>query len=284
MDNRLLINLIPGDTFLHKLTGKTKVRTFLILLVYIIMSFDLRLILPLFILSIIGLVSVKPNWKVIRYFIIIIGAMNVLNIVLFWLADPAIGSMWCGGTTTVLFRVTERLYLSAETLWYLCVRFIKMMTSFTVSMVFILSITPSELAAGLYSIKVPYKICTIFSLAFRYIPDIGRDFQNIKVSLQTRGVELDPRKTSLGKRLKQNILILVPLITSSFDRVGNISNAMDLRGYGRAKTRTYYSEHEELKADKVFKVLQIILILFCVYWIITQNIMAETLNMWYPFS
>lgn len=284
MDNRLLINLIPGDTFLHKLTGKTKVRTFLILLVYIIMSFDLRLILPLFILSIIGLVSVKPNWKVIRYFIIIIGAMNVLNIVLFWLADPAIGSMWCGGTTTVLFRVTERLYLSAETLWYLCVRFIKMMTSFMVSLVFILSITPSELAAGLYSIKVPYKICTIFSLAFRYIPDIGRDFQNIKVSLQTRGVELDPRKTSLGKRLKQNILILVPLITSSFDRVGNISNAMDLRGYGRGKTRTYYSEHEELKADKVFKVLQIILILFCVYWIITQNIMAETLNLWYPFS
>ena len=167
------------------------------------MSFDLRLILPLFILSIIGLVSVKPNWKVIRYFIIIIGAMNLLNIILFWLADPYIGTMWCGGTTTVLFRLTERLFLSAETLWYLCVRFIKMMTSFTVSMVFILSITPSELAAGLYSIKVPYKICTIFSLAFRYIPDIGRDFQNIKVSLQTRGVELDPRKTSLGKRLSR---------------------------------------------------------------------------------
>ena len=284
MDNKLLINLIPGDTFLHKLTGKTKVRAFLILMVYIIMSFDLRLIMPLFILSIIGLVSLKPNWKIIKYFFIIIGAMNLLNIVLFWLADPNIGTMWCGGKTTVLFRLTERLFLSAETLWYLCVRFIKMITCFMVSLVFILSITPSELAAGLYSIKVPYKICTIFSIAFRYIPDIGRDFQNIKVSLQTRGVELDPKKTSLGKRLKQNILILVPLITTSFDRVGNISNAMDLRGYGRGKTRTYYSEHEDRKADKVFAVLNIILILFCVYWIVTHNIMAETLNLWYPFS
>jgi len=284
MDNKLLINLIPGDTFLHRLTGKTKVRTFLILMVYIIMSFDLRLIMPLLILSIIGLVSLKPNWKIIKYFIIIIGAMNLLNIVLFWLADPNIGTMWCGGRTTVLFRLTERLFLSAETLWYLCVRFIKMMTCFMVSLVFILSITPSELAAGLYSIKVPYKICTIFSIAFRYIPDIGRDFQNIKVSLQTRGVELDPKKTSIGKRLKQNILILVPLITTSFDRVGNISNAMDLRGYGRGKTRTYYSEHEELKADKVFKVFYIILLLFCVYWIITQNIMSQNLSMWYPFA
>ena len=52
-----LLNLIPGDTYLHKLTGKTKVRAFVILLVYIIMSFDLRLILPLFIVGIIGLVS-----------------------------------------------------------------------------------------------------------------------------------------------------------------------------------------------------------------------------------
>jgi len=284
MDNKLLINLIPGETFLHRLTGKTKVRTFLILMVYIIMSFDLRLILPLCILSIIGLISLKPQWKIIKFFFIIIGLMNLLNIVLFWLADPTIGSMWCGGRTTVLFSVTERLYLSAETLWYLIVRFIKMMTSFMVSLVFILAITPSELAAGLYSIKVPYKICTIFSIAFRYIPDIGRDFQNIKISLQTRGVELDPKKSSIGKRLKQNMLILIPLITTSFDRVGNISNAMDLRGYGRGKTRTYYSEHDELKADKIFKVINIILILFCLYWIITQNIMPDGLSMWYPFA
>ncbi|HOK43429.1 MAG TPA: energy-coupling factor transporter transmembrane component T, partial [Thermoclostridium caenicola] len=185
MENKLLINLIPGDTFLHRLTGKTKVRTFIVLLIYLIMSFDLRLILPLFILGIIGLKSLKPAWKTLKYFFIIIVAVNLLNIVLFWLADPDIGAYWCGGGNTVLFKLTDRFYLTAETFWYLMVRFIKMITSFMVSVVFILSITPSELAAGLYSIKVPYKICTIFSLAFRYIPDIGRDFQNIKVSLQT---------------------------------------------------------------------------------------------------
>ncbi|HOP72184.1 MAG TPA: energy-coupling factor transporter transmembrane component T [Thermoclostridium caenicola] len=284
MENKLLINLIPGDTFLHRLTGKTKVRTFIVLLIYLIMSFDLRLILPLFILGIIGLKSLKPAWKTLKYFFIIIVAVNLLNIVLFWLADPDIGAYWCGGDNTVLFKLTDRFYLTAETFWYLMVRFIKMITSFMVSVVFILSITPSELAAGLYSIKVPYKICTIFSLAFRYIPDIGRDFQNIKVSLQTRGVELDPKKASLKDRLKQNVLILIPLIISSFDRVANISNAMDLRGYGRGKTRTYYSEHEELKADKAFKVIYVALLLFCAYWIITHNTMPQDFRMWYPFA
>ncbi len=282
MKNQLL-NLIPGHTFLHKLTGKTKVRSFVILLVYLIMSFDIRLILPLFIAGIIGLASLKPNWRTLKYFFIIILVMNSINIVLFWMVDPSIGAYWCGGRDTVLIALSGRYFISAETVWYLSIRFIKMITSFVISVVFILSITPSEMAAGLYSIKVPYKICTIFSIAFRYIPDIGRDFENIKVSMQVRGVELDPKKATLMSRLKQNVLILVPLIISSFERVGNISNAMDLRGYGKGKTRTYYSEHEEQKADKVFKVIYTGLLLFCLYWIASRIILPPPSKMWYPF-
>lgn len=284
MNNQLLINLIPGDTWLHKLTGKTKVRTFIVLLVYIIMSFDIRLLLPLFILSFTGLISLKPKWKTLKYFFIIAIIMNSINIILYWMVKPQCGSDWCGGSNTVLLQFTERYFVSAETIWYLSIRFFKMITSLVVSLTFILSITPSELAAGLYSVKVPYKIGTIFSIAFRYIPDIGRDYENIKVSLQVRGIELDPKKASVFTRLKQNVLILVPLIITSFDRVGNIANAMDLRGYGKGKTRTYYSEREEEKADRLMKVIYGLLLIFCIYWIITQNIMPQPAKMWYPFS
>lgn len=283
MSNQLLINLIPGDTFLHKLTGKTKVRTFIVLLIYIIMSFDIRLLLPLFVISTFGLISLHPKWKTLKYFFIIAFIMNSINIVLFWLVNPNCGALWCGGGSTVLVQFTPRYFISTESIWYLAIRFFKMMTSLVVSMTFILSITPSEMAAGLYSIKVPYKICTIFSIAFRYIPDIGRDFDNIKVSMQVRGIELDPKKASLATRIKHYILILVPLIITSFDRVGNIANAMDLRGYGRGKIRTYYSEREEEKPDRVIKVIYLLLVLFCIYWIITQNIMPQPTKMWYPF-
>lgn len=283
MNNQLLINLIPGDTFLHKLTGKTKVRSFIILLIYIIMSFDIRLLLPLCIASLMGLISLKPKWKTLKYFFIIAAIMNSINIFLYWAVNPDCGMYWCGGSNTILARFTDYYYISAETIWYLGIRFFKMMTSLIVSMTFILSITPSELAAGLYSIKVPYKICTVFSIAFRYIPDIGRDFENIKISMQVRGVELDPKKATVMARLKQNVLILVPLIITSFDRVGNIANAMDLRGYGKGKTRTYYSEREEGKTDKLCKVIYSMLLLFCIYWIITQNLMPQPMKMWYPF-
>ncbi len=284
MNNQMLINLIPGDTFLHRLTGKTKVRLFLILLVFIIMSFDLRLLLPLGILSLLGLISLKPRWRTLRYFFIIAAVMNLINVFLYYFVNPDIGALWCNGGRTVLYRFNDRYFLSAQTVWYLSVRFLKMMVSFLVSMTFILSITPSELAAGLYSVKVPYKVCTVFSIAFRYIPDILRDYENIKISMQVRGIELDPKKARLMVRLKQNVLILIPLIITSFDRVGNIANAMDLRGYGKGKSRTYYSEHEERKSDHIFKVIYSALLIFCIYWIITRNLMPQPMKMWYPFG
>lgn len=284
MNNRMIINLLPGDTFLHKLSGTTKVRLFVLLLVYLIMSFDLRLIAPLFILSIMGLFSIKPNWRLVKPFLIIVFIMNLINIILFWVADPAVSEHWLGPGRTILFNATPRLFVSVETLWYLGVRFLKMYTSFLVSLVFVLSIVPSQIASGLYSLGVPYKICTVFSLAFRYIPDIGRDYENIKISLQARGIEMDNRKVPLMKRLKQSVLILVPLIITSFDRIGNISNAMDLRGFGRLRKRSYYCEPEPAKADKVFFWIILALAAFCLYWIVFIKIIPEGRSLWFPIN
>ena len=101
--------------------------------------------------------------------------------------------------------------------------------------------------------------------------------------MQCRGVELDAKRASLMTRLKQTVLILVPLIISSFDRIGNIANAMDLRGFGKKKKRTYYSEHEPTKADKGFKVAYTIVAIFCVVYIVCKIIWPPEMTVWYPF-
>ena len=170
-----------------------------------------------------------------------------------------------------------------ESLWYFMVRLVKFLGSFLLSLTFIQCITPSELAAGLHSIKIPYKVCTIVSLAFRYIPDITRDFTNIKISMQTRGLELDSKRVSLFKRLKQYVLILIPLVVTSFDRVGNIANAMDLRGFGKKKDRTYYSEHEDTKGDKYLNILVILFSLCLIYLIVLKFIYKPTYEVWAPW-
>ena len=279
--NNFIINLIPGETFLHKLSGTTKVRLFLILIVFLIATFDLRLILPIFILSIIGLISLKPNWKQLRYIFVVVLLMNLFNIFLFYIADPHLAMKYIG-QETLCFQFSDYFIVTYETVWFLSVRLLKMLASFLVSLVFILAITPSELAAGLYSCGLPYKFCTIVEMAFRYIPDIARDYTNIQISMQARGVELDPKKAGVVERIKQSVLILVPLIITSFDRIGNISNAMDLRGFGKGKKRSYYSEHEETENDRKVKYVYIALGIFTVAYIVAKFVLKMP-EVWYPY-
>ena len=61
MNDKLIINLVPGDTFLHKLSGASKTRMFAVLIVVGIMTFDIRILGPLFVAGLIGLLSVKPD-------------------------------------------------------------------------------------------------------------------------------------------------------------------------------------------------------------------------------
>lgn len=282
LTKRLFIKIIPGKTFLDKLSGTTKVRFFLLLILLLIVSWDLRVLLAVSVLGVIGMISVKPNWPLIRGLTIFMLLTNLFNLFLIWLTNPNYGADLTGGCT-VLLVLSKHYFISAETLFALFVRFMKFMSTFLISLCFIQCITPSEMAAGLYSIKVPYKVCTVVSLAFRYIPDIARDFENIKVSMQARGMELDSKKVGFFARLKQNILILMPLIISSFDRIGNIANAMDLRGFGKGKKRTYYSEHEETKQDKIMKVCYLLTAAGILAIIIGRIVAPPEYKMWKPW-
>ena len=183
LSKRLFINIIPGHTFLDKLSGTTKVRLFFALVILLVATWDIRILIPALVVGLIGLISIKPNWKLVSGIIGFIVLTNLFNLFLVWVVSPDYGANIVGGST-LLFRFTERYIITAETMWYFLVRFSKFMATFLVSLTFIQAITPSEMAAGLYSIKVPYKVATIVSIAFRYIPEISRDFSDIKISMQ----------------------------------------------------------------------------------------------------
>ena len=279
---RLFINVKPGNTFLDRLRGTTKVRLFLVLILLLIQSWDFRVILPLFLIFAGALISLRLSWKKVRGVMAFIVLVNLFNLFLLWLVEPDYGSEVIGGST-VLVRFSSFYVITAETLWYFLVRFTKFMATFLLSLTFISSITQSEMAAGLYSIHLPYKICTIVSLAFRYIPDITRDFHNIQVSMQARGMELDARKTKLITRLRQNVLILAPLIITSFDRIGNIANAMDLRGFGKGKKRTYYAEHEDTRGDRILKPVYTVLAFVFVFFAVYGLLHGYSQEVWCPW-
>ena len=50
-------------------------------------------------------------------------------------------------------------------------------------------------------------------------------------------------------RIKNASAILIPLILTSMDRIEIVANAMELRGFGKKKKRTWYMGRKFSKAD-----------------------------------
>ena len=283
MNNRFVINYVPGNTMMHRLTGGTKVSLFILYNIAVIATFDIRILAVLLIPPIAAIISMKPYYKplIVMYSFMFVTVGVIGNVMLMFFAPDA--GLTHVGANTIIWQLNDSIYLSKEWLWYVFVFFFKRTVSFMTVIAFSLATTPSEFASGLAFLKVPAKVCIIVSLAFRSIPDIAQQFLNIRDSMQMRGTELSG-KIPLHKKLKQYVLLLIPLIISTFSRVGNIAKAMDLRGFGKNKTRTWYAEHELTPADRVLRVFCVLLLIAIIaYLVYTKLINPYPAQMWCPF-
>ena len=105
--------------------------------------------------------------------------------------------------------------------------------------IFVVTTNPSEFAASLNRIGISYNIGYAVAIALRYIPDVQDDFHKIKNAQEARGIEMSG-KAKLMSRIKSTASIIFPLIFTSIGRIDTISNAMELRGYGKHRKRTWY--------------------------------------------
>ncbi len=68
------------------------------------------------------------------------------------------------------------------------------------------------------------------------------------------------KKASVINRLKSASAILVPLILSSMDKIEVVANAMELRGFGKNKKRTWYMGRKFRISDIICMVVCFILV------------------------
>jgi energy-coupling factor transport system permease protein len=133
-------------------------------------------------------------------------------------------------------------------MFYQVTKFFKYAAVVPLGMIFLLTTNPSEFASSLNRIGVNYKAAFAVALTLRYFPDIQRDYRDIYLSQQARGLELS-NKARFADRFKNSLLIVIPLIFSTLDRIESISNAMDLRGFSKSKTRTWYTSRKLSRQD-----------------------------------
>jgi energy-coupling factor transport system permease protein len=244
-----MLSYIDGISPIHTLTGAVKLIIFLLWSILSMVSFMTPILLVLAVLGIVFFGISKIRFSDIAFIMKITVLFLVLNLAAIYLFAPEQG-VQIYRTRHLIWEGAGRFTLTKEQLFYEFNIFLKYLTIIPPAILLVVTTHPSEFAASLNRIGVPYTAAYSISLALRYIPDIQRDYESISQSQQARGLELS-RKASWIKRLKRTVPLLLPLIFSSLDRIDVISRAMELRGFGKYRKRTWYSAKPFSRADIV---------------------------------
>jgi len=253
-----LFNYIDRPSPIHRLTGASKL---ICLLLWSLAAMSGFHTLFLAVLSVAALVLFRISQIKIRDISFMLGftlVFLVLNNLLIFLFSPQHG-VEIYGSRTVLFTIAGPYVVTLEQLFYHLNVILKYTSTIPIVLLFICTTDPSEFAASLNRIGVSYRISYAVALALRYIPDIQREYQDISQAQQARGVEMS-KKAPLVQRLKSASHILIPLILSSLDRINTISNAMELRGFGKNKIRSWYSGRKFGKNDYLVMIVSALLL------------------------
>ncbi len=251
------------DTFVHKLSGLTKLVCFLLLTTTVMLTYDIRIILAILIFSYFLMNKAQIKFKQVKTMFIYVGIFLITNFILTFLFSPTYGCE-IYGTKHVLFPIFGRYEVTLEQLFYQCTKFLKYLSVIPLGMIFFLTTNPSEFASSLNHIKVNYKVCTSLSLTLRYFPDVQRDYHTISLAQQARGLEMSS-KAKLINRIKNIVTILTPLIFTTMDRIELITNAMELRGFGKGKKRSWYSFKPLQTKDWISMFICLLIFLFMLY-------------------
>jgi len=266
----------PGNSVFHRMDGSIKMLLFAAWTITTFLFLDLRVFIVMLFIGTILLLSAKIPFRQIRILLWVMIVFNVFNTAFIILITPTYGSELTGTNTPILNIGYNTINL--ETLFYVLTLTAKYLTLLPVSLLFIFTTHPSKFASSLNRIGIPYKIAYAVNIAFRYIPDIQSEFRGITNSMQMRGIGFRKGDAPFTQRVKNVTSIAIPMLYSSLQRIEVVSNAMELRGFGKHKRRTWYAM-EDLRAMDYTVGALCILVTASAIWL-KIGVLS---GFWYPF-
>lgn len=272
-----LFDYIERDNVIYNLSGLTKLICFIFLTFSVMFSYDIRVILTVMVFSVFVFRISELRFSQIKLMMIYVILFLLMNFILTYIFSPQYG-IEIYGTTHELFRFNSRYIVTQEQLLYQITKISKYASVVPLGMIFLLTTNPSEFAASINRIGLSYRGAYALSLTLRYFPDMIRNYQDIALAQQSRGLDLS-KKEKVTVRVKNIMNICVPLIFSTLDKIELISNAMDLRGFGKKKKRTWYAAKKLGRPDIIA-----ILISGCIFaGSLCINLFVNHSRFWNPF-
>jgi energy-coupling factor transport system permease protein len=267
---------VDSDSFFHKMEPSLKLLIFVLWSITVFMFLDFRVDIILLCIGVIFLGFSKIPFHIIKNLFIVVIVFNLINAVFIFLITPEYGTTLTGKTTLLCSFLGYKVTL--ETLFYILTLSLKYISLLPMAMILIFTTHPSRFAGSLNKVGIPYKIAYTFNIIFRYIPDIQYEFKTIAHAQAARGMSFGKDEKSFVKRVRNLFNITIPLINSALNRIDKVTNAMDLRGFGKHNKRTWYNATEFNKKDYIVFALSVAVFIFFI-WFKLQN----DIKFWYPF-
>lgn len=266
-----LFDYIERDNVIYNLSGLTKLICFICLTFSVMFSYDIRVILGVMVFSLIVFRASELRFSQIKLMMMYVIVFLSMNFLLTYIFSPQYG-IEIYGTTHEIFRFNSRYIVTLEQLLYQITKIMKYASVVPLGMIFLLTTNPSEFAASINRLGLSYKGAYALSLTLRYFPDMIRNYRDIALAQQSRGLDLS-KKEKVTVRVKNIMNICVPLIFSTLDKIELISNAMDLRGFGKNKKRTWYAAKKLNKTDVIAMIISALIFTgsLCVNLFINQS-------------
>ncbi len=143
-----ILSYVEKDTWIHQLSGVTKLVFFLLWCLTSMLTYDTRVLVVMVVLSLVIFKISKTQWKQVGAVFKMIMLFLVLNVIAIFLFSPDQGTH-IYGTRTVLFHLAGPYDVTKEQLFYELNVIIKYFAVIPAVFMFLVTTNPSEFAASM---------------------------------------------------------------------------------------------------------------------------------------
>jgi len=253
----------PRNTIIQRLDPRAR----LIFLACLFAAFsiaqiwDVRLLLPLFALSLFLYFLARIEWKDIRrawaFILILVVFIVGINALIAGRGGPAevleehspvLWQAWIGiPATTWGFTIT----ITVVKAFFAVTQIVRMLTMAILAIPIPYTMDPAVYGVSFRRLGLPDKASFTMDLAFRFIPTLGRDFAITMDAQRARGYEMESLRGGLISRLRRLAPLIVPVTMQSIVTGEEVVDAMDLRAFG-VRPRTWLYELHYERRDYIF--------------------------------
>jgi len=182
-----------------------------------------------------------------------LGRLWLLLVLIFAFSLP-IWALYARGETPLLGRVT------VESLQYGIANALRIEAMLISGLVFLSTTKNEEIALGLARLRLPYAMSFALSTALRLVPTFVGTALTVVEAQQARGLDL--KAGGIRERASKYIPLLGPIFLVTLRNANQLAMALESKGFGAAKERTFLREIQFRRSDgMVLGLLMLVLIL-----------------------